>query len=90
MGERGRTWSDQEIAALMAKWADETIQAQLLRAARNVVPHRAIADELRRQVALLTRKVCFHSIALQLVTYRGKYDPTLCLPPKQSFAAGLQ
>ena len=36
MGERGRTWSDQEIAALMAKWADETIQAQLLRAARNV------------------------------------------------------
>ena len=49
MAERGQTWSDQEIAALLAKWADETIQAQLLGAVLNVVPYRAIADELRRR-----------------------------------------
>ena len=90
MAERGRTWSDQEVAALMAKWADETIQAQLFGEACNVVPYRANADELRRQVALLTQKFSFCSMSLLLVTYRGKYDRSLCLPPKQSFAAGLQ
>ena len=45
---------ERPIAALMAQWAEETIQMQLLGAARNVVPYRAIADELGRQVALLT------------------------------------
>ena len=37
------------MAALLAKWADETIQAQLLGAVRNVVPYWAIADVLCRQ-----------------------------------------
>ena len=49
MAERGRTWSDRETAVLLAKWSDETIQRQLRGAVRNVVPFRAIADELRRQ-----------------------------------------
>ena len=62
MVECKRTWSDQEIAALMAQWADETIQMQLLGAARNVVPYRAIADELGRQVALLTRNFSLSSL----------------------------
>lgn len=38
MAERGQTWSDQEIIALLVKWADETNQAQLLGVVCNVVP----------------------------------------------------
>ena len=43
MVERGRTWSDREIAVSLAKWSDETIQRQLCEAV-HVVPFRAIAD----------------------------------------------
>ena len=49
MAECGRTWSDREIAVLLAKWSDETIQRHLRGAVRNVFPFRAIADELRSQ-----------------------------------------
>ena len=49
MAERGRTWSEPEIAALLAKWAEAGIQRQLLGAVRNVHPYREIANELRRQ-----------------------------------------
>ena len=49
MAERGRVWSDNEIAALLAVWGEDSIQRQLLGSVRNVVPYRAIAEALRRQ-----------------------------------------
>ena len=33
----------------------------------------------KRKVALETRKFCFHSVSLQFVTARGKYERFLCL-----------
>ena len=49
MAERGRVWSDNEIAALLAIWGVDSIQSQLLGSIRNNVPYRAIAEALRRQ-----------------------------------------
>ena len=49
MAERGRVWSDNEIAALLAVWGEDSIQRQLFGSVRNVVPYRAIAEALRRQ-----------------------------------------
>ena len=48
-GDAKWTCSDQEIAALLAKSVDETIQTQLLRTVCNVIPYRTIANELCRQ-----------------------------------------
>ena len=49
MAERGKIWTDDEIAALFAAWSEDTIQRQLLGATRNNVAWRAIADALRSQ-----------------------------------------
>ena len=62
MAERGRTWSDRETAVLLAKWSDETIQRHLHGEVRNVVPFRAIADELRSQGCECDFKQCGEKI----------------------------
>ena len=49
MATRGRVWSDQEAAALLAVWSEDSIQRQLLGAERNTIPYKAIAEELSRQ-----------------------------------------
>jgi len=74
MLERRQTWSDQEIAALLAKWTDETIQVQLLGEVRNIVPYRAIANELRRQGYERDYKQCHEKIKAMKKTYKETMD----------------
>ena len=47
--ERGRVWSDEEIAVLLSAWGEEAIQRQLLGAVCNTIPYKAIAEELRKK-----------------------------------------
>ena len=58
MAERGRTWSDDEIAVLLELWGEESIQRQLLGAVRNVVPYRTIATLLAERGYVRTFKQC--------------------------------
>ena len=46
MAAPGRTWNDDEVQALLAIWADASIQKQLLGAVRNATVFNKIADEL--------------------------------------------
>ena len=46
MAAPGRTWNDDEVQALLAIWADASIQKQLLGAVRNTTVFNKIADEL--------------------------------------------
>ena len=46
MAAPGRTWNDDEVQALLAIWADASIQKQLLGAVRNKTVFNKIADEL--------------------------------------------
>ena len=62
MAERGRIWSDDEISALLAAWSEDSIQSQLLGSVRNVVPYRAISEELRRQGFVRDFKQCREKI----------------------------
>ena len=58
MAERGRTWSNREIALLLQVWSERSIQAQLLGAVRNEIPYRKIAEELRKAGFERTYKQC--------------------------------
>jgi hypothetical protein len=49
MASRGRIWTEEEIAALLAIWGDESIQRKLRGKVRNTVPYKAIAEDLGRQ-----------------------------------------
>ena len=46
MAAPGRTWNDDEVQALLAIWADASIQKQLLGAVQNTTVFNKIADEL--------------------------------------------
>ena len=46
MAAPGRTWNDDEVQALLAIWADASIQKQLLDAVRKTTVFNKIADEL--------------------------------------------
>ena len=52
--ERGRTWNDAEVAALIAAWSDESVQLQLQGMVRNEIPF-----------TILIRKFFFHSVSFQ-------------------------
>ena len=71
MAERGRTWSDREIAVLLAKWTGEMIQRQLCRAVRNVVPFRAIAADLLSHGFERDFKRCHEMIKVFKKTLQG-------------------
>lgn len=62
------------MAALLVKWADETIQAQLLGAVRNVVPYWAIADVLCRQGYERDYKQCREKVKALTKIYKGTMD----------------
>ena len=74
MAERGRTWSDSEIARLLDVWSDGTIQAQLLGAVRNEVPFRKIATELRKAGYDRTFKQCRDKVKALRRRYREIVD----------------
>jgi len=44
-----RVWNDNEVAALLGVWSEDSIQRQLLGAVRNTIPYKAIAEKLSRQ-----------------------------------------
>ena len=46
MVDQGHVWRNSEITALLAIWEEDSIQWQLLGAVQNVMPYRAIAEEL--------------------------------------------
>ena len=58
MAARGRTWNDDEVQALLAIWADASIQRQLLGAVRNTTVFNKIADELARKGYQRDAKQC--------------------------------
>ena len=62
--ERGRVWSDEEIAVLLSAWGEEAIQRQLLGAVRNTIPYKAIAEELRKKGYERDFKQCREKIIL--------------------------
>jgi hypothetical protein len=74
MAERGRIWTDNEIAALLAVWAEESIQRQFLGKVRNVVPYRAIADELRKKGFHRDFKQCREKIKQLKKKYKDAVD----------------
>ena len=74
MAERGRTWSDSEIARLLDVWSDGTIQPQLLGAVRNEVPFRKIATELRKAGNDRTFKQCRDKVKALRRRYREIVD----------------
>ena len=52
MAERGRNWTDDEIRALLSIRAEDSIQRQLLGAARNAAVFRTFADNLKIMTGL--------------------------------------
>ena len=58
MAARGRTWNDNKVQALLAIWADASIQRQLLGAIRNTTVFNKIADELARKGYQRDAKQC--------------------------------
>ena len=74
MAERGRTWSEPEIAALLAKLAEAGIQRQLLGAVRNVHPYREIANELHRQGYERDYKQCREKLKALKKQYKEAVD----------------
>ena len=74
MAERGRIWTDDEIAALLAAWSEDTIQRQLLGATRNNVAWRTIADALRSQGFDRDFKQCREKIKQLKKKYKETVD----------------
>ena len=74
MATRGRVWSDDEVAALLACWSEDSIQRQLLGAVRNTVPYKAIAEELSRQGFSRDFKQCREKIKALKKRYKEVVD----------------
>ena len=58
MADRGKTWSDKEVSALIAAWSDESIQRKLSTMVRNEVPFRSISERLAEQDIHRSFKQC--------------------------------
>ena len=74
MAERGRTWTDKEIKALLDIWGEESIQRELLGAVRNVVPYRRIAEALRIKGYIRTFQQCREKIKALKKKYKETRD----------------
>ena len=58
MAVRGRMWNNHKVQALLAIWADASIQRQLLGAIHNMAVLKKIADELARKGYQCDAKQC--------------------------------
>ena len=74
MAERGRTWTDDEIKALLEIWGEETIQEQLKDAVRNVVVFRKIASALEAKGYSRTFQQCREKIKALKKKYKESVD----------------
>ena len=78
MATRGRVWSDQEVAALLAVWSEDSIQRQLLGAVRNTIPYKAIAEELSRQGVSCDYKQCSEKVKALIKKCKEVVDAQRC------------
>ena len=62
MAERGRNWTDDETQALLAIWAEENIQRQLLGATRNATVFQRISEDLQPHGYVRDWKQCCEKI----------------------------
>ena len=62
MAERGRTWSDEEIEALLEIWGEDAIQQQLTGTVHNNVTFKAIASALEEKGYERTYQQCREKI----------------------------
>ena len=58
----GRTWNNNEVQALLAIWADASIQRQLLSTIGNTTVFNKIADELARKGYQRDAKQCWKKL----------------------------
>ena len=72
--ERGRVWSDEEIAVLLSAWGEEAIQRQLLGAVCKTIPYKAIAEELRKKGYERDFKQCREKIKVLKKKYKEAID----------------
>ena len=72
--DRGRTWTDEEVALLLEAWSSEYIQEQLRGALRNEVPFRKIADKLADAEYHRSSKQCREKIKSLKKKYKEVVD----------------
>lgn len=72
--DRGRTWTDEEVALLLEAWSSEHIQQQLRGAVRNEVPFRKIADKLADAEYRRSSKQCREKIKSLKKKYKEVVD----------------
>lgn len=74
MAERGRNWTDDEIRALLAIWAEDRIQRQLLGTVRNAAVFRTISDKLQQRGHSRDTKQCREKIKALKKKYKEVAD----------------
>ena len=74
MAERGRTWTDDEIKALLEIWGDSVIQRQLKDSTRNVVVFRSIAAALEAKGYTRTYQQCREKLKALKKKYKEQTD----------------
>ena len=74
MAGRGKTWSDEEVSALIAAWSDESIQRELSTMVRNEVPFCAISKRLAEQDIHRSFKQCRDKMKQLKRKYKDKVD----------------
>ena len=74
MADCGKTWSDEEVSALIAAWSDESIQRKLSTMVRNEAPFRAISERLAEQDIHHSSKQCQDKMEQLKRKYKDKVD----------------
>ena len=74
MADRGATWQDSEIKALLEIWSSKLIQRQLSTSYRNDAVFQAISDTLGRQGVRRTVKQCRDKIKALKKKYKDIVD----------------
>ena len=74
MAERGRNWTDDEIRTLLAIWAEENIQRQLLGATRNATVFQRISQDLQQHGYVRNWKQCREKIKALKKKYKESVD----------------
>ena len=74
MADRGRMWTDAEIALLLNVWSEDSIQRQLQGALRNEVPYKKIAAELEKAGYSRSFKQCREKIKALKKRYKEIAD----------------
>ena len=74
MADRGKTWSNEEVSALIAAWLDKSIQRELNTMVRNEIPFRTISERLEQQGIHRSFKQCRNKMNQLKRKYKDKVD----------------